>query len=86
MVSYKYLWPCSQSEDRNDFVTWFADLDSSNMIHWIIMGDFNVIRAPEDISRTRGDCNNMMLFKAVIQDHDLEEIPLKGRAFAWSNM
>jgi hypothetical protein len=82
MVSYKLLWPCPQSEDRNDFVTWFADLDSTNMIHWIIMGDFNIIRALEDRSRTRGDCNNMMLFKAVIQDHDLEEIPLKGRAFS----
>jgi hypothetical protein len=27
-----------------------------------------------------------MSFNIVIQSHDLEEIPLKGRAFTWSNM
>jgi hypothetical protein len=28
----------------------------------------------------------MMAFNIVIQAHDLEEIPLKGRSYTWSNM
>ena len=28
----------------------------------------------------------MLLFNSIIQAHDLEEIPLKGRAYTWSNM
>jgi hypothetical protein len=52
----------------------------------MILGDFNLIRALEDRNRPRGDTNNMMSFNSIIQAHDLEEIPLKGRNFTWSNM
>jgi exonuclease III len=76
----------AHNEERMDFITWMADLDSSDMQLWMIMGDFNLIRGPENRSRTGGDNNNMMNFNAIIQAHDLEEIPLKGREFTWSNM
>jgi hypothetical protein len=58
--------------------------DEYNM--WILMGDFNLIRSPENRNRGGGDNNNMLLFNSIIQHPDLEEIPLKGRAFSWSNM
>jgi hypothetical protein len=58
--------------------------DDYNM--WILMGDFNLIRSPENRNRGGGDNNIMLLFNSIIQHLDLEEIPLKGRAFSWSNM
>jgi hypothetical protein len=76
----------SHNENRVDFITWLADLDSSLWEYWMITGDFNLIRDPLDRNRAGGDINNMLLFNSVIQVHDLEEIPLKGRAHTWSNM
>jgi endonuclease/exonuclease/phosphatase family metal-dependent hydrolase len=76
----------THNEDRMDFITWMADLDSSDMHLWMIMGDFNLIRGPENRRRIGGNNNNMTNFNATIQAHDLEEIPLKGREFTWSNM
>jgi endonuclease/exonuclease/phosphatase family metal-dependent hydrolase len=56
------------------------------MDSWIILGDFNLIRSPENRNRDGGDINNMLLFNRIISQLDLVEIPLKGRAFTWSNM
>jgi hypothetical protein len=50
------------------------------MVYWMILGDFNFIRTLDDSSRL-GDSNNMMSFNTIIHAHELEEIPLKGRAF-----
>ena len=52
----------------------------------MLVGDFNLIRSPDDRNREGGDAHNMMLFNNVIQSHDLMEVPLKGRTFTWSNM
>ena len=50
------------------------------------MRDFKMIRGSEDSNRAGGNINNMLLFNSIIQAHDLEEIPLKGRNYTWSNM
>jgi exonuclease III len=76
----------AHNENREDFFNWMADLDSSDYHYWMLMGDFNLIRNPGDRNRSGGDSNNMLLFNTVIQVHDLEEIPLKGRSYTWSNM
>jgi hypothetical protein len=74
------------AHSRNELITWLADLDSSSMQYWMIMDNFNLIREPDDRNRRGGDTNNMLIFKILIPSHDLEEIPLKGRAYTWSNM
>ena len=56
------------------------------MDHWILIGDFNLIRSPHDRNRPGGDSNNMLRFNSLLQQLDLVEIPLKGRNFTWSNM
>lgn len=56
------------------------------MDHWMILGDFNLIRSPNDRSRPGGNVSNMLLFNSTMQAHNLVEIPLKGRSFTWSNM
>lgn len=53
---------------------------------WILMGDFNFIRAPTDRNRPGGDVNEMLLFNEAISNLGLVELPLHGRKFSWSNM
>ena len=76
----------NQPDERSLFINWLLNLDSSPMDNWIIMGDFNLVRGPENRNRPGGDVNNMIAFNRLISHHDLVEIPLKGRAFTWSNM
>ena len=49
------------------------------------MGDFNYIRSPTNRNKPGGDPASMMTFNNIIVNLDLVEIPLKGRAFTWSN-
>jgi hypothetical protein len=73
-------------EERAIFTNWLLNFDATPMDSWIILGDFNLIRSPENRNRDGGDINNMLLFNSIISQLDLVEIPLKGRAFTWSNM
>jgi hypothetical protein len=50
----------------------------------VVVGDFNLIREPNNRNRPGGDNANMLLFNTVIQARDLEEISLKGRSYTWS--
>ena len=77
--------PCT-TEGRQEFAEWFLQLDSTSFELWIVLGDFNMIRSTEDRNRPGGNVSNMLLFNSIIQAHDWEEIPLKGRNFTWSNM
>ena len=51
----------------------------------MILGDFNLIRGPDNRNKPGGDPNSMMIFNNIIINLDLVEIPLKGRSFTWSN-
>jgi hypothetical protein len=76
----------AHEERRQDFIDWLSNIDSSAMKFWMILGDFNLIRDPQDRSRPGGNSNNMLAFNSAILAHDLEDIPIKGRAYTWSNM
>jgi hypothetical protein len=49
------------------------------MDFWMNLGDFNLVRCLENRNREGGDVNNMLLFNIIINQLDLEQIPLKGR-------
>ena len=51
----------------------------------IIVGDFNLIRKPEDRNKEGGDVNEMFLFNEAISTLNLVELPLYGRHFTWTN-
>jgi hypothetical protein len=51
---------------------------------WLLLGDFNPIRHPENRNMEGGNVNDMMLFNDIISHLDLIEIPLKNRAFTWN--
>ena len=37
--------------EREEFLTWFNEIDTSLMEFWMIMGDFNLMRSPENRNR-----------------------------------
>jgi hypothetical protein len=48
--------------------------------------DFNLIRRPSDRNRLGGNIQEMLRFNKVISHLGLEELPLQGNRFTWSNM
>jgi hypothetical protein len=52
---------------------------------WLIVGDFNLIRRPEDRNIVGGAINLMLKFNETISNLDLVEILLHGLFFTWSN-
>ena len=77
--------PCN-NPNRALFTSWFFDLDIPAGDDWLLLGDFNFIRAPDNRNRGGGDANDMLLFNELIHRHSLDELPIKGRSFTWSNM
>lgn len=62
------------------FISWLYNWDTSHMEDWILLGDFNLMRTPENRNKLMGHTQDMLLFNDVIQHLDLVDIPFKGRA------
>ena len=54
-------------------------------IDWLVVGDFNLYRNPEDRNKPDADVAKMLLFNNAISMLGLVELPLKGKRFTWSN-
>lgn len=76
--------PCTYSGKRT-FLSWFREIQMLAEVDWLVVGDFNLLRRPEDRSREGADPAEMFLFNEVINKLSLVEIPLHGRQFTWSN-
>lgn len=76
--------PCTTSGKR-EFLDWFREIAMPSKIEWLIVGDFNLIRRPEDRNRDGADLNEIFLFNKVINKLDLVELPLHGRHYTWTN-
>ena len=70
--------PCTP-EGKIEFLEWFSNIDMPDDEDWIIVGDFNLIKKPEDRNKPRGNINEMFVFNEAISSLGLEEIPLHGR-------
>ena len=68
------------------FIDWLRNLQISNTDNWIILGDFNFYRSTENRNRSGDNISDTFLFNEAIGESGLIELPLKGRAFTWSNM
>jgi len=44
-----------------EFVNWFGNIQMSDEVDWLIVGDFNLLRKPEDRNRLGGNIAEMML-------------------------
>ena len=54
-------------------------------IDWLVVGDFNLYKNPEDRNKPDADVAEMLLFNNAISMLGLVELPLKGKRFTWSN-
>jgi hypothetical protein len=77
--------PC-QGIERDHFVQWLYNINIPVAANWLLLGDFNFIRSPDNRNKPGGDTNDMFLFNEIIGHLGLLELPLKGRSFTWSNM
>lgn len=77
--------PCD-GPARDNFTSWLFDLDIPSSEDWLIIGDFNFIRGPENRNKSGGDTTDMFTFNEFIQTQSLVELPIKGRSYTWSNM
>jgi hypothetical protein len=55
------------------------NVDIPNDEDWIIMGDFNLYRVPENRNREGANTNDMFLFNSMISHLGLIEIALHGK-------
>lgn len=62
------------------------NLDTSNFDDWLLVGDFNLYRNPDNRNKPGGDLAEMNMFNELIADLDLHDIPFSGRNYTWSNM
>lgn len=77
--------PC-QEEQKQEFIQWLNNMQIPDDEDWMVMGDFNLYRSLEDRNRAGGNMNDIMIFNDIINNLELQEIPLKGRNYTWSNM
>jgi hypothetical protein len=77
--------PC-QGHEREEFVNWLNNLQIQDTDNWMILGDFNFYRSLNDRNRPGGNINDVFVFNEIISNVGLQEIPLKGRKYTWSNM
>ena len=72
--------------ERENFIAWLYSLNIENDDHWLILGDFNFYRYSDSTNKPGANLNDIETFNEVISYLGLIELPIKGRAFTWSNM
>ena len=77
--------PC-QGESRVNFINWLMALNIPTNEDWLLVGDFNFIRSPENRNKPGGNYGDMITFNDFIRAQALIELPIKGREYTWSNM
>ena len=77
--------PCT-ADGKGLFLNWLKEVQMPDNVDWLILGDFKLIRNQENKNKPGGNIAEMLLFNEVISLLGLNEIPLQGRRFTWSNM
>lgn len=77
--------PCV-TERKRVFVDWIKNLHMPMETDWMILGDFNLMRKPENRNKPGGSQQEMFWFNDAISVQGLSEIELQGRKFTWSNL
>jgi hypothetical protein len=92
ILTLKLLWkftivcgPCA-GQDRQDFIDWFNNTQIGDVENWLFIGDFNFYRSLQDKNREGGNMQDIFIFNEVISNLGLQEIPLKGRNYTWTNI
>ena len=54
-------------------------------VNWLLAGDFNLIRKPEDRNKPGGDILEIFAFNEALSTLGVVELPLYGKRFTWTN-
>jgi hypothetical protein len=76
--------PCTPDGKLN-FLRWFRNIQMTDDCLWIVLGDFNLIRQPDNRNKPGGDSSLMHAFNEAISNLGLLELPLSGQQFTWTN-
>lgn len=68
-----------------EFLQELRDVSDSLGGPWILLGDFNLTLQAVDKSNNRLNMRQMGCFRRIIDDLQLKEMHLNGRAFTWTN-
>jgi hypothetical protein len=71
-------------QNKGAFLAEIANTCSKENLPFLIGGDFNIMRKPEDKSSGVFDHKWPSLFNAVIESLDLREIVMTGRQYTWA--
>jgi exonuclease III len=77
--------PC-QHERKLEFISWLHDIQMPDDSHWLLTGDFNLIRSIADRNKPGAHIPDILKFNEAISNLGIIEIPLKDIRFTWSNM
>jgi hypothetical protein len=77
--------PCKGTE-RDEFINWLHEPNIGEFENWLLLGDFNFMRSTQNRNKSGANLNDIFIFNELISYLGLIELPLKGRAFTWSNM
>lgn len=76
--------PCTHEGKRN-FLQWFKHYTAAVDDNWVVVGDFNLLRKPDNRNKPGGNVNEMLLFNEAINALGLVELPLYGKKYTWTN-
>jgi hypothetical protein len=69
------------AEGKVNFTNWLKGIQMPRDLDSLLLGDFNLIRRPEDRNKPGVDLAEMFMFNETICEHGLVEIPLRGRKY-----
>jgi len=72
-------------EDKASFFSELASMADSISSPWMVLGDFNLTRFPDDKNTDSFNISDANHFNELINTLGLIEIPLVDRAYTWSN-
>lgn len=72
-------------DGKRDFIQWLKHYNISDDENWLLVGDFNLLRKPENRNKPGGDVNEMLFFNEAISYLGLIELPLFGRRYTQTN-
>lgn len=68
--------PCTH-ERKVGFLEWLNEVDMHEQMDWLLVGDFNLLRSPDDSNKPGGDITEMIQFNEAISNQGLIKIPLQ---------
>jgi endonuclease/exonuclease/phosphatase family metal-dependent hydrolase len=79
---YEVYRPVQQNR-KEAFILELAHICSRKLLHFVIGGDFNIMRHPDGKNTDNFDTRWMNLFHAVIETLQLKEIVISNRQYTW---